>query len=1164
MNPSHLCTLRGLAFLAAIIFIHPTHAILDTNANNLSDLWEKQHNNGNLFPNTFLATNDDDLDGWTNAKESIAGTNPFQANPPDGIVAVEITPSLVPGAFTLTWPTLVGKNYQLKVSTDLVTWTNLGTPITTTQNTHTIGLNTTQPDNSIPANVFWQVAVTDLDSDLDGLTNSEEYTLGTDPFSADTDGDGIPDSIEIEMDTDPLNSDSDNNGVTDDEEDSDSDGLQNSVDADPADSVVNWQKTGRPTFAVIEIPVTKPEELHYVDHSPNGTILFRRTPPDFQYSAVIIDKERNVREKDFLWVTHLHDDLVPLRQSTDTSSASLYDPLTDTFHPWECPTNYEDMISDVRDGLVIGKYWLMQTGMDERLSRGPDGQILPGQEQNISAHWASIDRESDIASVSHYWKKEANGSYTTQNYSTAHLSEARALSAVHQQTIAGVEKEWTLVARPGTPGLQISQDGTAFAAATKRFGVKNLRAVTRQGWIFDESFNVWNGIRWEPLHDILGEEYSEAELLGINDEGLAVAKIKKPNQPMKIGLLVPVEAIPDYNRDGVINLADRGKITNDKPWRFWSNTDDDSGTEGGTDIQNAEARDGINVGVDGVRDLVDFFPVHFDLKTVLAVFPETEYKYYLKHESQAFFEGIAQPAPTFNVIWYPEAVLESDPTDLNGVGSYLKNIVRATDIAGRFTNVMPQFGLQIPTNMLNAAKNDQGVMLFESRFPTNNPILLEIRKQDGSVIAKYEMPVRVSDVESMFRARFLSENLGGGTQGDMPSEPENWPDADRNGKHFIFVHGYNVSGEQSRGWNGEVFKRMFWSGSNAMFTGVAWHGNESQIGSSTPDYWRNVHNAFQTSKSVADFVNALPGCDKCIAAHSLGNIVVSSAIKDHGLNVANYYMVDAAAAIEAYSGASALGYEEMSHPDWREYEEILWCSEWHELFPASDNRHKMTWRDRLGPLPNAYNFHSTGEEVLKNGEGTIPPTWNIVTDGGIRSWVKQEMTKGFSLGSGGGLFHNGTGGWDFNNDWDQTVWYPIIGFINQRITPAAASDIPLAELEEKPFFEPFVNEKFHDPALGSAEAAKYDEVSKALAESLPALTFAAGSNPIDLFESTTPGVPSRNYDMMSPSLRNGWPAGREVPDGVLPDDWMHSDIRNMAHLYTHKVYEKWIELGELK
>jgi len=240
------CNLRALSVSAilAAISTFPAHAILDTNNNGLSDLWEKQHNNGNLFPNTFLATHDKDQDGWTNAKEAIAGTDPFNPNPPDGIVAVEITPSLVPGAFTLTWPTLIGKNYQLQVSTDLVTWTNLGYPITTTQNTHTIGLNTTQPDNTIPANVFWQVAVTDLDSDLDGLTDAEEYNLNTDPESSNSLA-GIPDlwlakhfSITLQINGIAginLNADSDGDGNNNLEE------YLNGTDPNETDAPTNQQ-----------------------------------------------------------------------------------------------------------------------------------------------------------------------------------------------------------------------------------------------------------------------------------------------------------------------------------------------------------------------------------------------------------------------------------------------------------------------------------------------------------------------------------------------------------------------------------------------------------------------------------------------------------------------------------------------------------------------------------------------------------------------------------------------------------------------------------------------------------------------------------------------------------------------------------------------------------
>ncbi len=50
----------------------------------------------------------------------------------------------------------------------------------------------------------------DLDSDGDGLLDSEEATIGTDPFNPDTDGDGLSDGEEVRMHkTDPLNPDTD-------------------------------------------------------------------------------------------------------------------------------------------------------------------------------------------------------------------------------------------------------------------------------------------------------------------------------------------------------------------------------------------------------------------------------------------------------------------------------------------------------------------------------------------------------------------------------------------------------------------------------------------------------------------------------------------------------------------------------------------------------------------------------------------------------------------------------------------------------------------------------------------------------------------------------------------------------------------------------------------
>ena len=76
-----------------------------------------------------------------------------------------------------------------------------------------------------------------LDFDQDGLTNLEEFELGTSIFLNDTDGDGLDDISEVELNSNPVSADTDNDGLLDGSEqfpsfDSDLDGLVNILDPD--------------------------------------------------------------------------------------------------------------------------------------------------------------------------------------------------------------------------------------------------------------------------------------------------------------------------------------------------------------------------------------------------------------------------------------------------------------------------------------------------------------------------------------------------------------------------------------------------------------------------------------------------------------------------------------------------------------------------------------------------------------------------------------------------------------------------------------------------------------------------------------------------------------------------------------------------------------------
>ena len=83
-------------------------------------------------------------------------------------------------------------------------------------------------------------SVAGQDTDGDGLTNLQEFQLGTDPRNPDTDGDGVTDGEEVKRGTNPLNADTDGDGLTDAEEirlgtnplnpDTDGDGIPDGIE----------------------------------------------------------------------------------------------------------------------------------------------------------------------------------------------------------------------------------------------------------------------------------------------------------------------------------------------------------------------------------------------------------------------------------------------------------------------------------------------------------------------------------------------------------------------------------------------------------------------------------------------------------------------------------------------------------------------------------------------------------------------------------------------------------------------------------------------------------------------------------------------------------------------------------------------------------------------
>jgi Bacterial TSP3 repeat len=166
----------------------------------------------------------------------------------------QVSPVVAPLAggagFTMTWPGITGRVYFIQISTDrLKTWNyapavEFGTGVPICWGCASAGTGSFARLKYTTATDYEAGASGDLDGD--GITNSSEIPLGTDPFNVDTDSDGLPDGWEVGYGLNPLvptpvGLDSDGDGLTNLQEfqfgasptatDTDGDGISDALEA---------------------------------------------------------------------------------------------------------------------------------------------------------------------------------------------------------------------------------------------------------------------------------------------------------------------------------------------------------------------------------------------------------------------------------------------------------------------------------------------------------------------------------------------------------------------------------------------------------------------------------------------------------------------------------------------------------------------------------------------------------------------------------------------------------------------------------------------------------------------------------------------------------------------------------------------------------------------
>ncbi|HEX2749321.1 MAG TPA: DUF1800 family protein, partial [Verrucomicrobiales bacterium] len=179
-------TFRPASHLITVLLCPLCLPAADTNNNQQSDIWELAYGATGL-----PASGDADGDGFSNAVESAAGTNPLSAL---DFPALDVAgDGAGTGNVQFLWHGVAGKKYTILGSSSLSgTWSaaapNVSGEGDTLQVTLSTGAFTRQ---------FFKLSVADQDTDGDGITDADERLVGFDPATTRTERSTQLDSVRL-------------------------------------------------------------------------------------------------------------------------------------------------------------------------------------------------------------------------------------------------------------------------------------------------------------------------------------------------------------------------------------------------------------------------------------------------------------------------------------------------------------------------------------------------------------------------------------------------------------------------------------------------------------------------------------------------------------------------------------------------------------------------------------------------------------------------------------------------------------------------------------------------------------------------------------------------------------------------------------------------------
>jgi len=479
-------------------------------------------------------------------------------------------------------------------------------------------------------------------------------------------------------------------------------------------------------------------------------------------------------------------------------------------------------------------------------------------------------------------------------------------------------------------------------------------------------------------------EWRITQAYRVNNMGQIMAYAVKGGKNYIVMLHLQMDIAVDANRDGTISMAPKpspgkpvDKTEESKPFCFWLNDDDDK--YDGTEQVPVSTPDNQYAFIGGKRDLEDF----------------TRLWFYIGGLQEAIVNGDIEVGLEWKNVTGTPAIWLHRAYDSKGLGNYLTDETAAGNQIGGFYGIALGKVAHNATLKINkvafqslSSSNPNAYFIFDGAGEGKGQLVMTFWKGTEKIgegpgvwldlknvrkmyqRGKAVMPDGSDNVPSPFDFGFRQPPDPGMVNVANPDGNNFEQHWDEQSQTIVWVHGWRMTYNEAISWGDTMFKRLWHRGFKGRFATFRWPTYTSNVFDEVPEWvqlggvpptaydaWRAKYNeseyrAWKSGNALKQFMSGLPYPNaKNICAHSMGNIVVSSALKQ-GMQVNNYILMQAAVPSCVYNVGQA------SHQEFVDHD---------EGDPTPDGASDLGYRGFLSNVSgNLVNFYNRRDSALED------------------------------------------------------------------------------------------------------------------------------------------------------------------------------------------------------